>query len=429
MVTLPGALPTLIRSASGGRQLQERLDRQAVVHDHVGPPQHLVGAHREEAWIPRPGAHEEDRHPSEPRSEPAARRRRARRGRGAGTAPRSRGARATRPTGRPSVRSSRPSACGEADPASQRVEVALDLASVAATMRAQLGDRRRGGELSVAVAVAVAPDADVAEPELAHAAAVHDQRARPRWCPRRCGPLVDPLVAQPLGHLEHLFERQPDVALVRGPAVSSTASPTLRSHGASRVGSDRRVRADHRRARHRSDRPASRGRPVATGRPPSTTAKAPAGREQSPPSSARNARSASTHRRVGSCSIAPSRRAQLGVVVAALDRERRLTDLREHRVGVESLGEVVSRGRGGRTRSRPRRWRRARRPWRAGSACCRGGSRTEGRDGGASSSTRRRSDPVATSAPSGRSARVEPDQRVARITALGDGREGRARAR
>ena len=46
-----------------------------------------------------------------------------------------------------------------------------------------------------------------------------------------------------------------------------------------------------------------------------------------------------------------------------------------------------------------------------------------GRDGGASSSARRRSEPVATSAPSGRSASVEPDQRVARIAALGHGRE------
>ena len=62
IVTVPGALPTLIRSACGGRQVEQRLDRQPVVHDDVGPAQHLVGAHREQPWIPGPGADEVDGH-------------------------------------------------------------------------------------------------------------------------------------------------------------------------------------------------------------------------------------------------------------------------------------------------------------------------------------------------------------------------------
>ena len=65
---------------------------------------------------------------------------------------------------------------------------------------------------------------------------------------------------------------------------------------------------------------------------PSTTAWAPAGRAQSPPSSARKARSASTHRRVGSCSMRGEHRAQLVVVLAALDGQRALADLRQHHV-------------------------------------------------------------------------------------------------
>ena len=42
IVTCPGALPTLMRSAPGRRQVEQRLHRQPVVHHHVGPAQHLV---------------------------------------------------------------------------------------------------------------------------------------------------------------------------------------------------------------------------------------------------------------------------------------------------------------------------------------------------------------------------------------------------
>ncbi len=72
-----------------------------------------------------------------------------------------------------------------------------------------------------------------------------------------------------------------------------------------------------------------------------STACAPAGRSQSPPSSARKPRSASTRRLLGACSIADEVRRGDPVVVAALDRERPLRDLRqEHRL-VEDLGDVA----------------------------------------------------------------------------------------
>ena len=80
---------------------------------------------------------------------------------------------------------------------------------------------------------------------------------------------------------------------------------------------------------------------------------------------------------------APSSAAQARVVRAALDRQRRLAHLGQHHVDGEPLGDVVGQPEpveGGR---RPPRWRRARRPWRGGSACCPAGSRSGGRAGGA----------------------------------------------
>ena len=310
IVTLPGALPDADPLGVRRRQVEQRLDRQPVVHDDVGPAQHLVAAHGEQARIARPGADEEDGHPPEPTSVPrvqdrqAARRRRAPRGRGAGTAPRSRGARATRRIASPSARCSRHvERAATVPPSRARRGRARPARSVAATIVAQLGRpwrwwrTRRSRSRSLA-----RPQTDVAEPELGHPAAVDDQSGATAFVCVTERPIVHPLVAEPL-------------ARPRAAARTRAGRSAARSSGVSSIRVRSRL-APLEPPRCRSSRPGptpSRGPCVCPSgdarnarserSSPSTTAYAPAGSEQSPPSSARKARSASTQRRVGACSM------------------------------------------------------------------------------------------------------------------------------
>ena len=208
-----------------------------------------------------------------------------------------------------------PVGVGRVDPGVDGGQVGLDLDEARPNAIVELGDRRRGGELGVAVAVGRAADADMAEPELGDAAAV-DHEARHRVDVRCDRTLVHALVAQPIGDGEHLVEGQARVAgssgrrelhaehgnagLVRHPRrlLSRRAG-----RGAPRRSPCRPPDPTPRRWRARSSvRRVGRGTRRHGGRRPRSRAWAPAGSEQSPPSSARKARSASTHRRVGRCS-------------------------------------------------------------------------------------------------------------------------------
>ena len=190
----------------GGRQVEQRLDREPVVHDHVGPAQHLVGAHGEQPGIPGPGAHQVHGHAVSSASAAISQWPRCWNSSSITWSTSD----ASDPRAPPGGAAS-PSAFGESMPASMAARSASIWTRQAVDALVQLGHGRGGGELGVAVAIGRPADAHVAEPELGDAAAV-DHEARHRVDVRCDRTLVDPLVAQPIGHREHLVEGQPRVA-------------------------------------------------------------------------------------------------------------------------------------------------------------------------------------------------------------------------
>ena len=210
------------------------------------------------------------------------------------------------------------------------------------------------------------------------------------------------------------------------PASSSRYRATARPSAGPSVldrprGGARRGRR-HRPASRSSTRP-SAGSPSAS----PATAWAPTGSVHPPPSSARNARSASTTRRTAGVVDGRQRRQRGGVVGPALDRQGALGHLGHHRVPARASRsprpvrgdplQPVECGHGPPPRpsppSAPARARRvARLPRR--SAKVRSGRRL-------ASCTRRRAEPVATVAPVGRSSRRAPTS-----TSRGSPRSGNA---
>ena len=180
------------------------------------------------------------------------------------------------------------------------------------------------------------------------------------------------------------------------PAASSLVLPSglRRRRRASRSRGGGRRRRRRRRgpvALIRTERPPSwesataRTHSSSPSSPSTTSARAPSGAEQPASSVASTARSA-VDRRPGGAGRRARRRLghEVGVVGAALDRERTLPGGGEHLQRVEHLGGLVERGRGGRARRGPAARRRTRRwrPCRCGCPRCRGRRRRRGRGRG-----------------------------------------------